>query len=196
MWANERSWVHRSGRSPKKNKYCKWIARFFERIADSLIFGQKTSGSLGKPMSEFPALIKFNVHVVRVQHPFKHERACTWTGSGTSVTTLTFYHRFLECFLSSRLAVNYHIVADPSIPSRIPFCRISFYSFSDTVLPHILLFRLGYTILSHILLFYLRYHFFTHPSIPFPYYFYILSSPNQTVKMGVLSVLYYFMFLF
>ena len=35
-----------------------WIARFFERIGHSLIFGQKTSKSLGKPMSEFPALIK------------------------------------------------------------------------------------------------------------------------------------------
>ena len=34
-----------------------WIARFFERIAHSLIFGQKTSDLLGKPMSEFPALV-------------------------------------------------------------------------------------------------------------------------------------------
>ena len=35
-----------------------WITHFFERIAHSLIFGQKTSDSLGKPMSEFPALAK------------------------------------------------------------------------------------------------------------------------------------------
>ena len=33
-----------------------WIAHFFERIAHLLIFGQKTSDSLGKPISEFPAL--------------------------------------------------------------------------------------------------------------------------------------------
>ena len=52
---NEWSWANRSGRSPKMSK---WVNRsFFERIAHSLIFGQKTSNSLGKPMSEFPALI-------------------------------------------------------------------------------------------------------------------------------------------
>ena len=39
-WANER------------------IAGFFERIAHSLIFSQKTSESLRKPLSEFPALKK------------------------------------------------------------------------------------------------------------------------------------------
>ena len=33
-----------------------WIASFFLRIAHSLIFGQKPSDLLGKPMSEFPAL--------------------------------------------------------------------------------------------------------------------------------------------
>ena len=32
------------------------MACFFERIAHSLIFGQKTSDLLGKSMSEFPAL--------------------------------------------------------------------------------------------------------------------------------------------
>ena len=31
---------------------------FFERIAHSLILGQKTSDSLGNQMSEFPALVK------------------------------------------------------------------------------------------------------------------------------------------
>ena len=35
-----------------------WIAHFFERIAHSLFFGLKTSNLLGKPMSEFPALVK------------------------------------------------------------------------------------------------------------------------------------------
>ena len=34
----------------------KWIAHFFKQITHSLIFGQKTSDSLGKPMSVFPAL--------------------------------------------------------------------------------------------------------------------------------------------
>ena len=33
-----------------------WSTHFFEQIAHSLIFGQKTSDSLGKPMSKFPAL--------------------------------------------------------------------------------------------------------------------------------------------
>ena len=33
-----------------------WITHFFEQIAYSLIFGQKTIDSLWKPMSEFPAL--------------------------------------------------------------------------------------------------------------------------------------------
>ena len=35
-----------------------WNTHFFEQIAYSLIFGQKISDSLGKPMSEFPALFK------------------------------------------------------------------------------------------------------------------------------------------
>ena len=35
-----------------------WIAHFFEQIAHSLIFVQKTSDLLGKQMSEFPALIR------------------------------------------------------------------------------------------------------------------------------------------
>ena len=43
-----------------------WIAQFFERIAHSLIFGQKMSDSLGKPMSEFPAL--------RVATPSKNKK--------------------------------------------------------------------------------------------------------------------------
>ena len=35
-----------------------WIAHFFEQIAHSLIFRQKTSYSLGNQMSEFPALFR------------------------------------------------------------------------------------------------------------------------------------------
>ena len=34
-----------------------WIVHFFERIAHSLIFGQKMSNLLGNQMSQFPALI-------------------------------------------------------------------------------------------------------------------------------------------
>ena len=61
-------WVNHSGRSLKMSDHeriaqvahQKWanerIARFFERIAHSLIFSQKTSDLLRKPMSEFPAL--------------------------------------------------------------------------------------------------------------------------------------------
>ena len=38
-----------------------WIAHFLEQIAHLLIFEQKTRDSLGKPMSEFPALLKLCV---------------------------------------------------------------------------------------------------------------------------------------
>ena len=61
--------VSESFRSLTKNEQCEriaqvahqkkaneWITHFFERIAHSLIFSQKTSNSLRKPMSEFPAL--------------------------------------------------------------------------------------------------------------------------------------------
>ena len=47
--------VSDSLRSLTKNER---IANFFERIAHSLIVGQKTRDSLGNPMSEFLALIK------------------------------------------------------------------------------------------------------------------------------------------
>ena len=33
-----------------------------ERMSESLIFGQKTSDSLGKPMSEFPAPVKISLY--------------------------------------------------------------------------------------------------------------------------------------
>ena len=76
--------VSKSLRSLTKNEQCEWIAQvarqkwetmsdllrlltkneqmseslvFFERIAHLLIFSQKTSDSLIKPMSEFPALV-------------------------------------------------------------------------------------------------------------------------------------------
>ena len=65
---NERLWAIGSGRSEEMidreritqvahQKWVnEWMAHFFERIAHSLIFGQKMIDSLGKLMSEFPAL--------------------------------------------------------------------------------------------------------------------------------------------
>ena len=62
-------WANCSGCSPKMSNHeriaqiahQKWanqpIARFFEQIANSLIFSQKTSDLLRKPISEFPALL-------------------------------------------------------------------------------------------------------------------------------------------
>ena len=62
-------WANHSGRSPKMSDHDrftqvahqKWanerITCFFEWIAHSLYFLQKTSNSIRKPMSEFPALI-------------------------------------------------------------------------------------------------------------------------------------------
>ena len=49
----------RSGRSEEMSDHegIAQVTRFFEQIAHSLIFSLKTSDSLGKPMSEFPALI-------------------------------------------------------------------------------------------------------------------------------------------
>ena len=61
-------WANRSSPSPKMTNVSKslmlltkneQIACFFERIAYSLIFSQKTSDSLRNPMSKFPALIFF-----------------------------------------------------------------------------------------------------------------------------------------
>ena len=53
---NERLWANCSGRSPKMSE---WVncSFFNKRIAHSLIFEGKKSDLLGKPMSEFPALI-------------------------------------------------------------------------------------------------------------------------------------------
>ena len=63
--------VSESLRSLTKNEWCEriaqvahqkwaneWIGRFFERITHLLNFGQNMSDSLGKLMSEFPALSK------------------------------------------------------------------------------------------------------------------------------------------
>ena len=76
---NEWPWVLRSGCSEEmshreqiaqithQNWANEWTTRFFERITHSLIFGQKTSDSLGKPMSEFPALF-LSQHFALWQH--------------------------------------------------------------------------------------------------------------------------------
>ena len=42
------------------------IACFFEQIAHLLIFLQKMSDSLGKPMSEFPALVEVRVYSLKM----------------------------------------------------------------------------------------------------------------------------------
>ena len=67
-FAHQKWWVICPGRSEEMSDrariaqvaHQKWaneqIAHFFEQIAHLLIFGQKTSDSLGKPMSKFPAL--------------------------------------------------------------------------------------------------------------------------------------------
>ena len=72
---NERPWAICAGRSEEMSdceqiaqianqKWAnEWIANFLERIAHSLIFGQKTRDSLGKPMSEFPALWFFELYL-------------------------------------------------------------------------------------------------------------------------------------
>ena len=59
MWANpsEEMSDHEQIAQVAHQKWAnEWIAHFFEQIAHSLIFGQKTSDSLGNQMSEFPAL--------------------------------------------------------------------------------------------------------------------------------------------
>ena len=66
--SNEQPWAIRLGRSEEMSN-CEriaqvahlkwaneWISHFFERIVHLLIFGQKTSDSLGNQISEFPAL--------------------------------------------------------------------------------------------------------------------------------------------
>ena len=70
---NEGPWVICSGRSEElsdreriaqvahQKLANEWIAHFLERIAHLLIFGLKTSDSLQKPMSEFPALDHSNL---------------------------------------------------------------------------------------------------------------------------------------
>ena len=59
-WAIHFWWAKSNHEQIAQVAHQKWanegIGRFFERIAHSLIFSQKTSNSLRKPMSEFPAL--------------------------------------------------------------------------------------------------------------------------------------------
>ena len=76
--SNERLWAIRSEEMSDCERIAQvahqkwaneWIAHFFERIAHSLIFGQKTSDLLGKPMSKFPAqgIHKAAIHVKMCQ---------------------------------------------------------------------------------------------------------------------------------
>ena len=78
-WANER------------------IARFFYKIAHSLIFSQKTSDSLRKPMSEFPALVplhwcaeNFLMHLIICRNKFLGRIAKFKTCSLLTLNLLTY----------------------------------------------------------------------------------------------------------
>ena len=53
-------WANRSGRSPKMSDVSKSLRSLTKNapMRESLIFSQKTSDSLRKPMSKFPALQK------------------------------------------------------------------------------------------------------------------------------------------
>ena len=60
-------------RSLTKNERMSESLIFFERIAHSFIFGQKTSDLLGNQMSEFPAMEKMdngmNCHTQKLLNP-------------------------------------------------------------------------------------------------------------------------------
>ena len=80
-------WANRSGCSPKMSE---WANRsFFERIPHSLIFSQKTSDSLRKPMSEFPALIfslLYRVIGLSTCKGSSHTNVCTLSGASQNRT--------------------------------------------------------------------------------------------------------------
>ena len=59
-------WANRSFRSPKM---IEWLNHyFFEQIAHSIIFGQKTSDSLGNQLSQFPALeFAFSLKIAQIK---------------------------------------------------------------------------------------------------------------------------------
>ena len=80
--SNERLWAICSDRS-RANE---WIAYCFERIAHWLIFGQITSDSLGKPMSEFPALLGSG----KTSGPLSHVQ---WVGC--SLSSDSYFQSFL-----------------------------------------------------------------------------------------------------
>ena len=82
---NEQPWVICSGRLEEMSlrewiaqvahqKWAnEWITYFFEQIAHSLIFGQKTSDSLGNLMSEFLAL-----YMSIQMKPYSHMFSSFW----------------------------------------------------------------------------------------------------------------------
>ena len=82
-----------------------WIASFFEQIAHSLIFWQKTSDSLGKPMSEFPAL-PFN-HIFKIMVPdFTDSVFDSSCNSHSFLVSLPSSFFFSVYFLASRPALG------------------------------------------------------------------------------------------
>ena len=116
MWANSSGsspkwsmWANRSGRTPQMRDHerfaqvahQKWanerITHFFERIAHSLIFSQKTNDSLRKPMSEFPSLVLYNyflVYLVSINENYRVSYICFCIYSklkSTSILNITFF---------------------------------------------------------------------------------------------------------
>ena len=145
---NERPWAIRSGRSEEMSD-CEriaqvahqkwvneWIAHFFERIAHSLIFGQKTSDSLGNQMSEFPALY-FN--------------RCSGIGSANVWENVSIYNSDWKCDLNFFLNITYFInVLRPTGNSLLLSClNISFASSNDSMLVFFSCFSLKLTALIH-----------------------------------------------
>ena len=104
----ERSWAICSGQSPKmsdheriaqvanQNWANEWIACFFKRIACSLIFSQKTSDSLRKPMSEFPALPIMQIlsffHLQYANFSILQPLLCKFFHSATPITVYKLFH--------------------------------------------------------------------------------------------------------
>ena len=125
---NEWPWVICSGRSKEMSdreriaqvahqKWAnEWIAHFFERIAHLLIFGQKSSDSLGKPMSEFPALIpgdKIDLSTLPYLFPILYYIIKDIPGDKIDLSTLTYW------FSSLWWSLNLICPPDPS-PSPAP----------------------------------------------------------------------------
>ena len=125
----------------------KWIAHFFELIAHSLIFGQKTSNSLGKPMSKFPALRKclyvtaifislihknceidvkaYTVHRIEVKHSALYHNVIIYSMNALHIISTCEKRPFTtkllqwQFFMNSCFSVNNPKLVTRSVRSRI-----------------------------------------------------------------------------